>query len=68
MRFALAKGASKVYVIDTVPARLALAAKAGPKVVTVDFKTEDVCKFILGETPKGLDGESCIVYERVLWF
>jgi len=55
LRFALAKGASKVYVIDTIPARLALAQKAGPNVVCVDFKKDDPSKFIHGEVPQGLD-------------
>ncbi len=49
-------GASKVYAIDAVPARLAMARESGPQVVTVDFKAEDVSKRIAGEVPEGLDG------------
>ena len=50
-------GASKVYAIDGIPARLAMAKDSGVNVVTVDFKSEDVSKRILGEVPSGLDGE-----------
>jgi len=53
----LAKGASKVYAIDTIPARLALAEKAGANVIAVDFKKDDPSKRIRGEVPQGLDGE-----------
>ncbi|WWC98320.1 hypothetical protein V866_005211 [Kwoniella sp. B9012] len=54
VKWALLKGASKVYAIDTQPARLAAAAKLG-NVVPVDFKTENVTKKISGEVPGGLD-------------
>ena len=53
-------GASKVYAIDGIPARLAMAKDSGAKVVTVDFKSEDVTKRILGEVPGGLDGEFAV--------
>lgn len=58
IKWAILKGASKVYAIDTVPARLAMAKAIGPQVVTVDFKAEDVCKTIQEAVPGGLDGES----------
>ncbi|WVQ63546.1 uncharacterized protein L199_001699 [Kwoniella botswanensis] len=54
VKWALLKGASKVYAIDTQPARLAAAAKLG-NVVPVDFKAENVTKKISGEVPGGLD-------------
>ncbi|WWC65327.1 uncharacterized protein I303_107945 [Kwoniella dejecticola CBS 10117] len=54
VKWALLKGASKVYAIDTQPARLA-AAKALGNVVPVDFKAENVTKKISGEVPGGLD-------------
>lgn len=56
-RFAILKGAKKVYVIDAVPARLALAAAAGPQIVTVNFKEVDVSKHIHELEPQGLDGK-----------
>ncbi|XAO27185.1 hypothetical protein I312_106027 [Cryptococcus bacillisporus CA1280] len=55
VKWALLKGASKVYAIDTNPTRLALARSFGPEVITVDFKAEDVKKRIHGEVPQGLD-------------
>lgn len=55
VKWALLKGASKVYAIDTVPARLAMAKSLG-NVVPVDFNAEDVTKRISGELPEGLDG------------
>jgi len=51
------KGASKVYVIDAVPARLAMAQKFGANVIPVNFKEQDVIKTIQQEVPGGLDGE-----------
>jgi len=51
-------GASKVYAIDGVPARLAMAKECGSNVVTVDFKSENVSKRIAEEVPGGLEGES----------
>jgi threonine dehydrogenase-like Zn-dependent dehydrogenase len=58
-RFALLKGAKKVYVIDAVPARLTLAQAAGPQIVPVNFKeVGDVMKHIIELEPQGLDGES----------
>jgi len=56
IKWALLKGASKVYAIDTVPTRLAMAKAIGPQVVTVDFKAEDVTKTIHEAVPGGLDG------------
>jgi threonine dehydrogenase-like Zn-dependent dehydrogenase len=47
-----------VYAIDAVPARLAMAKAIGPQVITVDFKSQDVCKTILEAVPGGLDGMS----------
>ena len=58
IKWALLKGASKVYAIDTVPTRLAMAKAIGPQVVTVDFKAEDVTKTIHEAVPGGLDGMS----------
>ena len=57
VRFALAKGASKVYAIDTVPSRLVMAQKAGANVVPIDFNAEDLVKKIQSEVPDGLNGE-----------
>ena len=57
VRWALLKGASKVYAIDAVPARLELAQKAGGTVVPINFKEVDVCKTIKEQVPDGLDGE-----------
>jgi len=54
VRWCLLKGASKVYAIDAVPSRLALAKTAG-NVVPVDFSKEDVSKFIQDAVPGGLD-------------
>ncbi|WVF67876.1 hypothetical protein IAT40_002637 [Kwoniella sp. CBS 6097] len=54
VKWALLKGASKVYAVDANPTRLALARSLG-NVVTVDFKNEDVIKKIHGEVPQGLD-------------
>ncbi|WVQ95358.1 hypothetical protein IAU59_002455 [Kwoniella sp. CBS 9459] len=54
VKWALLKGASKVYAIDANPTRLALAKSLG-NVVTVDFKTENVTKRIHEEVPQGLD-------------
>ncbi|WWC92471.1 uncharacterized protein L201_007429 [Kwoniella dendrophila CBS 6074] len=54
VKWALLKGASKVYAIDTQPARLAAAAALG-NVVPVDFKADNVTKKIHGEVPGGLD-------------
>lgn len=55
VQWALLKGASKVYAIDAVPSRLALAESFGPKVVAVDFKKVDVSKTIHDAVPQGLD-------------
>jgi len=55
IKWALLKGASKVYAIDTVPTRLAMAKAIGPEVITVDFKAEDVSKTIHEAVPEGLD-------------
>lgn len=55
VKWALLKGASKVYAMDNVPARLAMAKEAGANVIPVDFKSQDVTKFIQGEVPGGLD-------------
>jgi len=55
VRWALIKGASKVYAIDTVPSRLALAQKAGSNVHVVDFNKENVSKYIHELEPDGLD-------------
>ncbi|WVW80600.1 hypothetical protein I302_102586 [Kwoniella bestiolae CBS 10118] len=54
VKWALLKGASKVYAIDTQPARLTAAASLG-NVVPVDFKAENVTKKISSEVPGGLD-------------
>ncbi|WVQ86261.1 hypothetical protein IAT38_008429 [Cryptococcus sp. DSM 104549] len=54
-QWALLKGASKVYVIDSIPTRFALAEQLGPQVVSVDFSKEDVSKRIQEEVPGGLD-------------
>ncbi|ORY28017.1 chaperonin 10-like protein [Naematelia encephala] len=55
VRWALLKGAKKVYAIDQVPARLALAQTAGPNVVAVNFSTDDPSKTIKEAEPLGLD-------------
>ncbi|RXK39378.1 hypothetical protein M231_03331 [Tremella mesenterica] len=55
VRWALLKGASKVYAIDTIPSRLVLAKQAKGEVVTIDFNAEDVSKRIQAEVPGGLD-------------
>ncbi|KAK4685910.1 hypothetical protein P7C73_g4224, partial [Tremellales sp. Uapishka_1] len=55
IRWALLKGASKVYAIDTVPARLQLARDAGDKVHTVDFNAVNVQNYIHDLEPQGLD-------------
>ncbi|WVR08746.1 hypothetical protein IAU60_005804 [Kwoniella sp. DSM 27419] len=54
VKWALLKGAKKVYAIDANPTRLALAKSLG-NVVTVDFKSENVTKRIHEEVPEGLD-------------
>ena len=56
VRWALLKGASKIYAIDSVPSRLALAKRAGPNVIPVDFNVDNVSKRIHEEVPEGLDG------------
>ena len=58
VRWAILKGAKKVYAIDSVPARLAMAQKAGAEVVTINRDEEDVKKVIPEAVPKGLDGTS----------
>ncbi|ODO10698.1 hypothetical protein I350_01295 [Cryptococcus amylolentus CBS 6273] len=55
VQWALLKGASKVYVVDSNDSRFALAKKLGPKVIVVDFKKEEVTKRIHDEVPEGLD-------------
>ncbi|WVN89776.1 uncharacterized protein L203_105006 [Cryptococcus depauperatus CBS 7841] len=55
VKWALLKGASKVYAIDNNPTRLALARSLGSEVVTVDFKAETVTERIHEEVPQGLD-------------
>lgn len=55
VKWALLKGASKVYAIDTVPSRLALAKSLGPEVEPVDFKEKDTSKYIHEAVPQGLD-------------
>lgn len=62
-------GASKVYAIDAVPARLAMARECGSSVITVDFKAQDVSKRIQGEVPDGLDGKSnlCLAVDLAKW-
>ena len=52
------KGAKKVYAIDHVPARLAMAKAAGANVEVIDFKAQNVIKTVLAAEPGGLDGES----------
>jgi len=54
-RWAILKGAKKVYVIDAVPARLTLAQAAGDKIIPVNFKEVDVMKHIHELEPQGLD-------------
>jgi threonine dehydrogenase-like Zn-dependent dehydrogenase len=62
------KGASKVYAIDAVPTRLAMAAKMGAEVVTVDFKNQDVVKTIQEAVPQGLDGMLTLLsYSSHMW-
>ncbi|WWD20862.1 hypothetical protein CI109_105339 [Kwoniella shandongensis] len=53
VKWALLKGAKKVYAIDTNPTRLALAKSMGA--ITVDFNVDKVTKRILDEVPDGLD-------------
>ncbi|ORX40847.1 chaperonin 10-like protein [Kockovaella imperatae] len=55
VRWALLKGASKVYAIDKVPSRLAMAQRADGQVIPVDFSKVDVIKTIQDEVPSGLD-------------
>ncbi len=43
-----------------------MAKQAGPNVITVDFKTQDVCKFIQGQEPSCLDGESALPAEGLV--
>ncbi|RSH87076.1 hypothetical protein EHS25_003565 [Saitozyma podzolica] len=65
VRFALLKGAKKVYAIDTIPHRLALASKASSKVEVVDFKQVDVKKHIHEREPQGLDvGIDCTTFHE----
>jgi len=54
VRWALLKGASKVYAIDRIPARLELAKSAG-NVEVIDFSKQDVSKTIQEAVPEGLD-------------
>ncbi|KAL7420889.1 hypothetical protein Q5752_004843 [Cryptotrichosporon argae] len=54
VRWALLKGAKKVYAIDTVPMRLELAKKAG-NVEVIDFNKQDVLKTLETAVPDGLD-------------
>ncbi|KAK8850691.1 hypothetical protein IAR55_004611 [Kwoniella newhampshirensis] len=53
VKWALLKGASKVYAIDTNPTRLALAKSMGA--ITVDFNADKVTDRIIKEVPSGLD-------------
>lgn len=55
VRWAILKGAKKVYAIDSVPARHALAKAAGPKVIPVNFKEVSVTKHIHELEPMGLN-------------
>ena len=58
VRWAILKGAKKVYAIDSVPARLELAKAAGAQVISVNFKEVDVSKHVHELEPDGLDGMS----------
>ena len=57
IRSAFMLGAARVIAIDTVPERLALAAKAGA--ITIDFKHEDVYERIQ-ELTHGRGADACI--------
>ena len=61
---ALLRGATRVYIVDHVPARLAKAASIGA--IPINFKDDDPVSQILKKEPAGVDRScDCIGFECV---